>query len=312
MKILFMGTDDFAVCSLLKLVESKHKLVGVVTQPDRPSGRGRKIKESSVKKVAKKCSIPVFQPKRVSSPDFVKKINELEPELVIVVAYGQILKEELLCCPSIACINVHPSLLPKYRGAAPIQRSIINGEEKTGVTIMLMDEGEDTGDIITQKAVKIDKQDTAISLKEKLAKVAADILLEVVDYAEQGVIPHVRQNESLVTYAPKLTKEEGEIDWSDSAEEIFNLVRGTVPWPGAYTYYNGKMIKIISCQVEPEENLEDIEPGTVIVSSEKIEVITGDGKLVINELQPESKNKMEPRDFINGYRLKTGVRFGKK
>lgn len=323
MRILFMGTDEFAIPSLSTLFESKHELIGVVTQPDRPSGRGRKLKASPVKKLAGKLSISVYQPERVSDPDFVEEIRKLEPELIVVAAYGQILKENVLDCPSVACVNVHPSLLPKYRGAAPIQRAIIDGEKQTGVTIILMDEGEDTGDIVTQKPVKIEREDTAISLKDKLSKIAADILIEVVDKTqESGDLPHIPQKDDEATYAPKLTKEDGKIDWSKSAEDTYNLVRGSLPWPGAYTYYNGKMIKIISSEAVSEDDSNDaaseaeplaerLLPGTIIVKSKKkIEVVTGEGKLVVNELQPANKRKMDARDFINGYRLKTGVRFG--
>lgn len=306
-----MGTDEFAIPSLLTLFKSKHELIGIITQPDRPSGRGRKLRASPVKKLTDKLSIPLYQPKRVSNSNFVEKIHKLEPELIIVVAYGQLLKKNVLCCPSVACVNVHPSLLPKYRGAAPIQRAIINGEKQTGITIMLMDEGEDTGDIITQKTVEIEHEDSSISLKDKLSKIAAEMLLEVVDQASKKEdLRHTPQVHDEATYAPKITRKDGKIDWSESAESIYNLVRGTLPWPGAYTYYNGKMVKIISCEIA-ESDLEEDEPGTITVKSKKeIEVATGDGKLIINGLQPANKRKMRARDFINGYRLKTGVCFG--
>jgi methionyl-tRNA formyltransferase len=307
MQLVFMGTSEFAVPTLEALVSSEHNLSGVVTQPDRESGRGQKLMPSAVKKVALEHELSIYQPERVRDAAFVQILNQLDPEAIVIAAYGQILPKRVLDIPPYGCINIHPSLLPRYRGAAPIQRAIINGERTTGVTIMLMDEGEDTGDIILQKEVEIFADDTAITLHDKLSQIAADLLLEALAMAKNGPLPHYPQNESEATYAPKLTKEDGLIDWSKSAIQIRNLVRGTLPWPGAYTYFGeGKLLKILSCEFIDIPMVE-VPPGTTYITDEKeVAVKTGEGAILLKTVQPANKQQMNTKDFINGYRIKTG------
>jgi len=312
-----MGTSNFAVPILEALIErtgrqepSHLRLIGVVTQPDRPSGRGNKLAPSAVKVVAEKHGLPLYQPQRVRVAEFVRKLKELHPDVIVVADYGQILPRRILDIPPCGVINVHPSMLPKYRGAAPIHRAIINGETHTGITIMLLDEGEDTGDIILQKEVEILDSDTTDSLYDRLATVSADSLLEALSMAKGCPPPHHPQDESKATYAPKLTKEEGMIDWNKSAAQIRNLVRGTYPWPGTYTYFDEKtLLKIISCETT-DISIEDAPPGTIYVTPEKeLAVKTGEGTLILKTVQPANKRKMTAKDFINGYQVKTGGQF---
>jgi len=307
MQLVFMGTAEFAVPTLEALIASKHNLLGVVTQPDRTSGRGNKLTPPAVKKAALEHELSIYQPERARDAKFVQILNQLNPEAMVIAAYGQILPKRILDIPPYGCINIHPSLLPKYRGAAPIQRAIINGEQTTGVTIMLMDEGEDTGDIILQKEVEIFDDDTAITLHDRLAQIAASLLLEALALAKDGPPPHYPQNESEATYAPKLTKEDGLIDWNKSAIQIRNLVRGTLPWPGAYTYFGeGKLLKVLSCEFTDILIIET-KPGTIYVTDEKeMAVKTGDGAILLKTVQPANKKQMNTTDFVNGYRIKTG------
>ncbi|MBM3236008.1 methionyl-tRNA formyltransferase [Candidatus Poribacteria bacterium] len=307
MQLVFMGTSEFAVPTLETLVSSEHNLSGVVTQPDRASGRGQKLMPSAVKKAALAHELSIYQPERVRDAAFIQILNQLNPEAIVIAAYGQILPKRVLDIPPYGCINIHPSLLPKYRGAAPIQRAIINGERTTGVTIMLMDEGEDTGDIILQTEVEIFADDTAITLHDKLAQIAADLLLKALALAKNGPPPHYPQNESEATYAPKLTKEDGLIDWSKSAIQIRNLVRGTLPWPEAYTYFGeGKLLKILSCEFT-EIPMMEVTLGTIYITDEKeVAVKTGEGAILLKTVQPANKQPMNTKDFINGYRIKTG------
>ena len=325
MQLVFMGTAEFAVPTLEALAASEHNLSGVVTQPDRASGRGRKLTPPAVKKAALEHELSIYQPERVRDSTFIQMLNQLNLEAIIIAAYGQILPKRILDLPPYGCINIHPSLLPKYRGAAPIQRAIINGERTTGVTIMLMDEGEDTGDIILQKEVEISADDTALTLHDRLAQIAAGSLLEALALAQNGPPPHYPQNESEATYAPKLTKEDGLIDWNKSAIQIRNLVRGTLPWPGAYTYFGeGKLLKVLSCSLRSPTpsrqigtgaaygELTDIPmmeatPGTIYVTDEKeMAVKTGEGAILLKTVQPANKQRMDTKGFINGYRIKTG------
>jgi len=311
MQLVFMGTSEFAVPTLEALAASEHNLLGVVTQPDRASGRGQKLTPPAVKKAALKHELSIYQPERVRDAVFIRILNQLNPEAIVIAAYGQILPKRVLDIPPYGCINIHPSLLPKYRGAAPIQRAIINGERTTGVTIMLMDEGEDTGDIILQKEVEIFADDTAITLHDKLAQIAADLLLEALTLSEDAPPPHYPQNELDATYAPKLTKEDGLIDWNKSAIQIRNLVRGTLPWPEAYTYLGeGKLLKILSCEFT-EIPMMETPPGTIYITDEReMAVKTGEGAILLETVQPANKQQMNTKDFINGYRIKTGDRFG--
>jgi len=316
MQLMFMGTAEFAVPTLEALAASEHNLLGVVTQPDRPSGRGRKLTPSAVKRVALEHGLSIYQPERVRGAKFIRILNQLKPEAIVIVAYGQILPKHILDMPPSGCINIHPSLLPKYRGAAPIQRAIINGERTTGVTIMLMDEGEDTGDLILQKEVEIFDDDTAATLHDRLAHIAGDLLLESLGLAQNAPPPHYPQNESEVTYAPKLTKEDGLINWNNSAIQICNLVRGTLPWPGAYTYLGKEqLLKVLSCSLRSStssaygEPITETSPGTIYVTDKKeIMVKTGEGVILLKTVQPANKQQMDIKAFINGYRIETGDR----
>jgi len=313
LKIIFMGTPKFALPSLKALYESDFiEILSVVTKPDEPRGRGMRHMPPPIKTAAEKLGLKVYQPKRVSSPKFIPKLREMAPDVIVVVAYGQILKPEVLEIPLKGCVNLHPSLLPRYRGPAPIQWAIINGEEETGVTVMFLDEGEDTGDIIAQRRVRIGEGDTAETLHDRLSQIGAQLLVEVLRDMDRGKVSRRRQDHAQATYAPKLKKEDGHIDWTADSARICNLIRGTKPWPGAYSYLqDGRMIKIheaISSQ--PDEGPEvDLEPGQIYVSPRNdLFVRTGDGWVRLLSVQPEGKRRMSGPDFVNGYRVKTGDR----
>lgn len=322
MRVVFMGTDKFAVPVLDAVIKSGIDLICVITQPNQPKGRGLKLSPPPVKEFALKNNIPIYQPEKVREKSFVDKIrDEFKPNLIIVVAYGQILPKSILDIPEYGCVNIHPSLLPKYRGASPIQRAIINGENETGVTLMFMDVGEDTGDIIYQERVEIGISDTAEILSEKLANIAGQMLLRILRKedkpAESLALPRYPQDHSQATHASKLSKEDGLIDWNKSALEIHNFIRGTLPWPGAYTTFNvgsgEKILKIWDSKLEKLPEDANFSPGIVsmVTTSAGVGVATGDGLLIINTVQPADKPKMKARDFLNGYRIKIGDRLGK-
>lgn len=322
MRVVFMGTDKFAVPSLEAVIKSGVDLITVITQPDQPKGRGLKLSFSPVKECALKNNIPICQPEKVRDKNFIERVkNEFQPNLIIVVAYGQILPKSLLDIPNFGCINIHPSLLPRYRGASPIQRAIMNGESETGVTIMFMDEGEDTGDIILQERVPIGITETSERLSEKLANIAGQMLLKLLlnddgTVKETLELPRHPQDHSQATYAPKLTKEDGLIDWGKSAFEIHNIIRGTIPWPGAYTEFSSisgkKMLKIWDSELADLPQNTDAVPGTILELTREsgIIVATGNGGLIINTVQPADKSKMKAKDFINGYRIRIGDKLG--
>lgn len=312
MRIVFMGTSEFSVPSLQTLIARNFDIVGVVTQPDRPSGRGRRLTPSLVKITAARHNLRVYQPERVRRPDFIRTLRDLRPDAIVVVAFGQLIPKLVLDLPPCGCINVHPSLLPKYRGAAPIQWALINGEEETGITIMLLDETEDTGDIILQRRVKIDPKETAVTLSDRLARTAATAVVEVLGACPGNAPPpHTPQNHDQATHAPKLTKESGRINWQASAVEICNLVRGTAIWPGAYTFLNGELrLKILECQVLVNALHNDESPGAITITAQQyLTVGTGAGALRLTRVQPANKRIMDANEFINGYRVKTGTRF---
>jgi len=311
MRILFMGTSNFAVPSLEELITEKFDIVGVVTQPDRPSGRGRKLHASPIKLKAKKNKLTIFQPEKVREKATVSQIKHLEPDVIVVIAFGQILPRSILDIPPFGCFNVHPSLLPKYRGAAPIQWALINGETETGITIMLLDEGEDTGDIILQQPAIINPETDAIALHQQLGNLAPNLLIQALRKLKDQRPMTQPQNDSLATYAPQLTKEHGKINWNKSAVEILNLVRGTAIWPKAYTHLQSNLhVKILSCSIIPTNNGAKFSPGTIeITRSKQITVHTAQGKLALDQVQPATKNKMSAHDFVNGYHIKTGDRF---
>ena len=313
MRILFMGTSEFAVPALRALISDNFELIGVVTQPDRPSGRGKRLNPSPVKVVATEHKLPIYQPERARKPNFVRMLQDLAPDVIVVAAFGQLLPQTVLDIPPCGTINLHPSLLPKYRGAAPIQWALINGETETGVTLMLLDAGEDTGDIICAERIPIKNTDTALTLTEQLATIGANQLVEVLsNMSEIAPPPATPQNDSQATHAPRLTKETGHIDWNQSAIAIHNLVRGTAIWPGAYTFFRDNLrLKIIGCQ--PQTRVPAALPGTLeIVERQKLFVATAEGILQLLQIQPATKKAMEARDFINGYQLQTGEQFLKQ
>ena len=304
MNIIFMGTPEFAVPSLKALIDSKYNVVGVVCQPDRPSGRGRKLTSPPVKILAEAYSIPVLQPEKIRTDEFFEEIKSLKPDLICVTAYGKIIPPNILEHPKYGCVNVHASLLPKYRGAAPINWAIINGEKTTGITTMLMDEGMDTGDILLKKEIEIGEDDTSIELSERLSQVGAKLLIETIEKGQNDEIVPIKQNDSEATSAPIIKKDVGRIDWNKSAGEIRNLIRGTQPWPGAFTSYNGKNLKIFKASVTSLKG----NPGKVLVSDGgKLVIGSGQNSLDIIELQIEGGKRLKITDFLRGNNLETGT-----
>ncbi len=308
LRIVFMGTPGFACPTLERLIERGENIVAVVTQPDRPKGRGQKEEPPPVKALALRHGIPVFQPVKVRTPESVERIREMNPDLIVVVAFGQILPQSLLDIPPRGCINVHSSLLPRYRGAAPLNWVIINGETETGVTTMLMDAGLDTGDMLLVKRTNIDPDEDASSLHDRMALMGADALAETLELLIAGNLKPVKQDDAKTCYAPLLKKDTGEINWSSSPVEIKNLVRGVTPWPGAYTRLNGLLLKIFLVRIGEGSGV----PGTVLkCGKEGIEVACNQGSIMIEELQLEGKKRLSARDFLSGYAIPSGLRLGK-
>jgi len=309
MKILFMGTPDFAATILKALSEAGHEITAVYTQPDKAKGRSGALVASPVKEYALSNNIKVYQPEKIKRPENVEELKAIEADVYVVAAYGQILSQEILDIPKYGCINVHGSLLPKYRGAAPIQRAIADGETVTGVTIMQMDKGMDTGDILLQAEFPILDTDTEDSVYLKMADTGSEALLEVLKKVESGSINPVPQNNELATSAPPLRKEEGQIDFNKPARLIDCLVRGFQSWPTAYTGCQGKMLKIYSTKVVNEiVNMPEGEffPGTLIVLKKNIYVAAKEGYLELLEVQLEGKKRMNAMDFARGTHLQTG------
>lgn len=307
MRILFMGTSEFAVPALRELATHKFEIISVVTQPDRPSGRGKRLNAPPIKIVATEHNLPIYQPEKVREPSFIRTLERLAPDVIIVAAFGQLLPQTILDIPPCGTINLHPSLLPKYRGAAPIQWALINGEIETGITLMLLDAGEDTGDVISTASIPIRDEDTAFTLTEQLAELGASQLVQLLtDMPVDSPPPATPQNDAEATHAPRLTKETGHIDWNQPATTIHNLVRGTAIWPGAYTFFRDNLrLKIMSCQPLPQ--MLDAPSGTLeIVEKRKLLVATAEGTLQLLKIQPATKKVMEADDFINGYQLQTG------
>lgn len=308
MTIVFFGTPEFAVLPLKTLLNSEHKVLAVVTQPDRESGRGKHIRSCPVKLVARSAELKIFQPRKVREADFIHELKRMNPSVIVVVAYGQILPSEIIRLPEIGCVNVHASLLPRYRGAAPINWALINGDNKTGITTMLMDEGMDTGPALLREEVEIKTEDTAGSLSLKLSKTGADILIRTLKGLENGSLKPSPQ-EGEISYAPILKKTDGFIQWSKSAKDIYNFIRGMNPWPGAYGFIEGKRIKIIKV----EELGGNGEPGLIdSVTKNELHVGTGKGRLSILEIQPSGKPVMPVKAFLQGRRLKQRMRFDLK
>lgn len=312
MKIVFMGTPDFAKTILEAVADAGHEIVAVYTQPDRPKGRSGALIASPVKEYALSKGYRVVQPERIKRPEEVAILKEFTADVFVVAAYGQILSQEILDMPGLCCINAHGSLLPRWRGSSPIQRSIANGDDKTGVTIQRMDAGMDSGDIMMQAEIPIEKTDDEASMYEKLALLGAELTLKTLKSLEEGTAAYVPQDESLVTYAPMLKKEEGLIDFSSSAHLIDCKVRGFKEWPTAYTSVNGKGLKIYAVsEVEdkPDTDIPD-ECGVFVVTKKKLFVTTGDGLLELLEVQPEGKKRMGAMDFARGQHIETGMKIG--
>lgn len=309
MNIVFMGTPDISVSILDAIVNSRHNVTAVVTREDKPKGRGKEMAFPPVKEYALEHNIPVFQPGKIKNPEAISELKKFEADIFVVAAYGQILSKEILEMPRLGCINVHTSLLPKFRGSSPIQWAIIEGETETGVTIMQMDEGMDTGDILFTKTVPIDKDETGGSLFDKLAATGADIIVDALDLIEKGEVTPIKQDEELATYTKMLNKKLGYVRFIRSAEEIERLIRGLDPWPSTYTYYNEKTLKIWKAEVIDETD--SSAPGTVVrVDNDAIYVNTTKGILKILELQLEGKKRMKTKDFLLGYKIKPGEVFG--
>lgn len=310
-RVLFMGTPDFAVPSLRLLLEEKDQVevIGVVTQPDRPKGRKKVLTPPPVKVEAIKHDLPVFQPQKLRSEEAIRQVLELQPDLIVTAAYGQILPEPVLNAPKYGCINVHASLLPKYRGGAPIHHAIINGEKETGVTIMYMVKALDAGDMLLQRAIPITSGDNVGTMHDKLANLGAELLKEVLPSILDGTVQAVPQDDEQATFAPNITREDEKIDWERTAQELDCQIRGLCPWPVAYTLWKGKPFKIWKASVVNEET--QGEPGTVIrLDADGIVVATGKGLLRLTEVQPSGKKPMPARQFINGRQMKAGDRFG--
>jgi len=302
LRIIYAGTPGFAVPALQALIDSPHAVVAVYTQPDRPAGRGRKLRASPVKELALQHDIPVEQPDSLRNPVAQQDLATYEADVMIVAAYGLILPQAVLDMPRLGCLNIHGSLLPRWRGAAPIQRSIMVGDQETGVTIMQMNAGLDTGDMLLKKAIPITDQDTSASLHDQLAELGAVALLEVLEGLSSGAIKAEAQDESLVTYAEKLTKAEAVIDWSQPAEVISRQIRGLNPWPVAQTSHQGQPLRIWMAQSLNAHQA--VNPGTVVLEGpEGIDVATGDGLLRVTRLQLPGGKPLDARDFLNGRSL---------
>ncbi len=327
-----MGTPDFSVFSLERLASSKDiELIAVVTQPDKPRGRGQKMQATPVKKKALDLGIDVLQTNNVNKSSFLEKLRNYSPDIIAVVAFGQMLSKELLELPKYACINLHASLLPEYRGAGPIHQVILDGKELTGVTTMYMAEGWDTGDMIYKEEVKINRQDTVGILHDKLADIGADLLVKTIIDIEKGIAPREEQNHERASYASKISKTTGEIDWNNSSEKIYNQVRGVNPWPGAYTYHQGQLLKIWKCSIRDNKDIandinntnaektyindkkaKQLSAGTIVKanSEDGLLVKTSDGIIEITEMQMAGRKRMSAKDFLHGYTIDKGSLLG--
>lgn len=311
MKIIFMGTPDFAVSPLEALIQAGHEVTAVVTQPDKPKGRSGKMQFPPVKECALKYDIPVLQPVKIRAPEAVAELKKYEADIFVVAAFGQILSKEILELPKFGCVNIHASLLPRYRGSSPVNWCIINGERETGVTIMQMNEGIDTGDIYAKKSVPVDEKETAGSLFEKLARAGAQLIVEMLPKLEKGEVAPVKQDDSLACYVKVMDKSLGKIDWSKDAVFIERLVRGLDPWPGTYTTANGKNLKIWSSDVVEANDINTDNPGIIVrVTKDYFDVACGRGMLRIRELQLEGKKRMDTKSFLPGNPWKAGMRLG--
>jgi methionyl-tRNA formyltransferase len=298
-RIVFMGTPEFSVPSLRQLAATQN-VAGVVTQPDRPAGRGRRNKESPVNILAQELSIPVFQPKSLRNPEAVSILSDWQPDAIVVAAYGQILPKPVLELPVHGCINVHASLLPRWRGAAPIQHAILAGDRESGISLMRMDEGLDTGAVYIRESIDISSQDTAAELHDRLATLGAELLAKYLELILGGQIHPEAQDESKAIYAPQIKKQDGQIDWSQSGESIDRVIRAMTPWPGAYTSWQGLNFKIISTQPYKGKSVPPGKPGSIMKVADSFIVVTGMGAISLDEVQLAGKQKMAVEDFVRG------------
>lgn len=306
MRVIFMGTPDFAVPSLEALL-TKHEVVLVVTQPDKPKGRGKKMVSTPVKACALEHGIPVLQPEKVKEPEFVEQLRSYEPDLIAVTAFGQILSEPILEMPKYGCINVHGSLLPKYRGAAPMQWSIIDGEKVTGITTMYMAKGLDSGDMLLKAEVEITDEDTFATIHDKMAVTGANLLLDTLDQLEAGTLERIPQDHDAATYAPMITKETGHIDWSKNRQDIINLIRGLNPVPAAYTIYEEEVLKIFGASLSDVQANSAANGEIVAVVKKGFVVKCGDGCLLITEVQARGGKRMMTDAYLRGHAMKEGI-----
>ncbi len=304
-----MGTPEFSVGTLESLIEAGHEVIAVITQPDKAKGRGKAVQFTPVKEAALAHNIPIYQPTKVREPEFVQILREMNPDVIVVVAFGQILSKDILEMPKHGCVNVHASLLPKYRGAAPIQWVVIDGEKETGITTMRMDVGIDTGDMLMKAVVPIDKEETGGSLQDKLSVAGARLCVETLKKIEDNSVTFEKQDDSLSNYVKILNKSIGSIDWSMPAVNIERLIRGLNPWPSAYSIMGNKTLKIWKANVIEKDTSGEI--GTVVdIEKDSIHVKTGKGLLAITELQLEGKKRMPAEDFLRGIQLEVGTKLG--
>ncbi|MDD5428187.1 MAG: methionyl-tRNA formyltransferase [Candidatus Omnitrophica bacterium] len=310
MNIVFFGTSEFALPSIEALIKAGHRILAVVTQPDRPRGRDLKLSPPPAKVLALTKGIPVFQPADASDAGSADHLKKLGADLFVVISFGQILKNSILSIPKLCAVNVHGSLLPKYRGAAPTNWAIINGDEKSGVTVIKMNEKMDEGDIVLKREIAVDEGDTNVTLTDKLSGLGAEALIEAIGLIAAGKMEPEKQDGAKATYAPKLKKEDGLIDWNESAAKIHNKVRGFVPWPGAYTYYDGKILKVLKTELSSAP-AEGAGSGQVadIIKGKGIIVNTGNGMIAIQYLQLEGKKPLDADSFIRGHRIARGYKF---
>lgn len=306
MRIVFMGTPDFSVPTLEALVEAGHEVVGVVTQPDKPKGRGKAVLMTPVKEKAIELSIPVYQPVKAREESFIETLRKINPDVCVVIAFGQILPKAILDIPRYGCVNIHASLLPRYRGAAPLQWVVLNGEKETGITTMMMDVGMDTGDMLEKTVVPMDRKETYGSIHDKLSVLGGELIVSTLAKIEDGTIISTPQKDEEATYTKKIVKSMGEIDWTLEAEVIERYIRGLNPWPSAYTSWNGKTLKIWDADVIAEEY-----PGVcgevVLVDKNSVLVKTGKGALSLTSLQLEGKKRMDTDAFLRGYQIEKGT-----
>lgn len=311
MKIVFMGTPDYAAEALRALIRAGHTITAVVTQPDKAKGRSGQLMPPPVKVCAMEHDIPVLQPKRIKAPESMAELKTYEADVYVVAAFGQILSQEILDIPPYGCLNIHASLLPKYRGSSPIQHVIVDGEEKTGITIMQMDAGIDTGDMLYKKEIPIAADDTYETLHDKLMVLGGEAIVEAIDLMLQGKLVPEKQDESQSSYVSMIRKEMGEIHFTDSAKKIDRLIRGMNPWPSAFTSYHGKQLKIWKAVCEEDGSVG--EPGEIVgVTRDSIRVAAGEGCLIIQELQLEGKKRMSAHDFLLGVKMQPGERLGQQ